>query len=125
VSLCGSLKLLIQTDLFFHQKSGLQKFPERLKIRILHSRLYGIDEDVKGEAISNLDWSSASGLDDDSSAAPANEVASNGSETSANHNPMSPGDQEPEIEVPSPPEDFPFQALDIKDRKVSCISQNA
>jgi hypothetical protein len=105
--------------LFFHQKSGLQRLPERPKIRILHSRSSGIDEDVKEEVMANLDWGSASELDDGSSAAPTDEVASNGSETSANHNPMPCGSQEPEIEVSSPPEDLDFQAFDIRDRKVS------
>jgi hypothetical protein len=103
----------------FPQKSGLQRFPERPKIRILHARSSGIDEGVKEEAIANLDWSSASGQDDDSSAAVADDVASNGSETSANHNPVPRGDQEPEIEVSFVSEDLAFQGLDIKDRKVS------
>jgi hypothetical protein len=75
-------------------------FKRRVKTNI---GLSGIDEDMKGEAISNLNRSSASGPYDDSPAAPADEVASNGSETSANHNPMPPGDQEPEIEVSSSP----------------------
>ena len=105
MSLCRNLKLLIQTDLFFLQEFGPRRLLERLKIRILHARSSGIDEGFKEESIASLDWSSASGLDDDSSVAPAGEGESNGNEASASHNPVPRGDQEPEIEVFAAPEE--------------------
>jgi hypothetical protein len=96
----------------------MEKLPERPKFDILHARSSGIDEDVKEEAHANLDWGITSESDDDNSTTSADEVASNGSEISPNDDPMSRGDQEPEIESSPTSEDLAFHGH-VDDPKVS------